>query len=251
MDANNIDEVLTENGLGIRRNTFLGMSKEDFSNLSNLLPVKNGKAVTDQEMKNQALAIREIRNKTQEIKNFAEGRGFYNENKLVKEDILKSPEYPSELASLNTHINIINSTPDADLTKESLDKLDEIVFNMQSKYGINKTQGMITLVDTMSKNEFKIAISDLKTLDGMQDKSLIDIINEGKVTVKENNLKIKPAKYEIKMQLDAGPVKFRNNFIQKEMHEGIQQFVNEAPVHLSGKNFSVQDIKAGMTNILK
>lgn len=72
MDANGIDEVLSGNGLGIRRNVFLGMSKSDFSDMMNLIKVKNMDAVSDFDMKRQAIAMKEIRVKLDQISNYAE-----------------------------------------------------------------------------------------------------------------------------------------------------------------------------------
>lgn len=191
MDANDIDEVLTANGLGIRRNVFFGMPKEDFAQLSNLYPIKNMDAKTDADIQRQIFATREIRNKMDEISLFAEGKGLYNETKLDSTTINKSPEYRADLANVKRQINDINLMNDNELTQEALEKLDDAVFDMQSKYGISENQGYITLIDTgNTKNEFKIAIKDFKTLDGMEGKNFMDLIKEGKVKVNEGTDKI-------------------------------------------------------------
>lgn len=256
MDANGIDEVLTGNGLGIKRNVFLGMSKDDFSSIANLLPIKNMVATTDQDIKRQALAIKEIQIKTDEINAFAEGRGLYNETKLDSKLIKNSPEYVIDLARVKRQIQDIKLLKDSDITAEALSNLDDAVFNMQSKYGVDKNQGMITLIDTAnSKHEFRISIEDFKSLDGMENKNFMDLVKDGKVTVKDGSSIIKKGDYRIKMQLDVAADKYRNNFIKREIDNDIPNFLRDriAQGFKSEKSISViqQDIHGSILNLMK
>lgn len=72
MDANGIDEVLAGNGFGIRRNVLVGMSKSDFSDISNLIKIKNMEATNDMQDNQKIFARKEIQIKLGEILKFAE-----------------------------------------------------------------------------------------------------------------------------------------------------------------------------------
>lgn len=263
MDANGIDEVLTGNGLGIRRNVFLGMSKSDFSDMTNLIKIKNMDAVSDFDIKRQAIALKEIRVKLDQISNYASGNGAYNEMTLRPEYTKKifnfklmesqnnSTEYATDLANIQKQIRYITELKDNDITIEALENLNESVYSMQNKYGTSKIQSFITLVDAVnSKSEFKIAIDDLRSFDGMEGKNFADLIREGKVTVKESN-KIPAKTYLIKDDTMSLSETYRRNFI-KSIQKDIEKFASESKVNtgLSNAEFTYQ-LSASITNVIK
>lgn len=138
-----------------------------------------------------------------------------------------SSEYATDLSNLKKQIEDITKIDDNDIGADALINLNDTVERMQSRYGTITNKGFITLVDVAgSKNEFKISIDDFLSLDGMQGKNFMDLIKDGKVTVKEGNKAIKKGTYEVRMESDRAADKYLNNFL-KRINKEINAFVTD------------------------
>lgn len=60
----------------------------------------------------------------------------------------------------------------------------------------------------------------------MQGQNFMDLIKDGKVTVKEGNKSIKKGTYNVKMQSDIAADKYLNNFL-KRINKEINAFVTD------------------------
>lgn len=122
---------------------------------------------------------------------------------------------------------------------------------MQSKYGATKQQGTITLVDVGNSNaEFKISFDDLKNLDGMKDMTFQQLIQGGKVTVKEGKV-LKPSTYKLKSDISVLSETYRRNFM-KSIQGEIKEFASErtANTRLTNEEFAYE-LSASITNVFK
>lgn len=243
LKANDLDEVLAPNGLHLKKESFFGMSKDDLSMLSANMDRVNelAKSADDNDIKMKMIQQNHMDNLLNTMEQYATGKGSvqYNQVTLMPEGQMKSKgildDFYEDRKDLLNKIQVVKSNKVVPLDQEEKEaaiyELDKAMYNFQSKYGNSRVEARIELTPVNNPNKtISIAFKDLESLDGLQNKSLQDMIREGNVTAKDGTIlideKAMPGRggaYKIKLQTKAD--EYVSGFFKKEINPAVTQYV--------------------------
>lgn len=175
------EHQLNAGGLLVGLNTFSGLSKDEFSDITKLeekarmpVPAKP----TTAEAKSSVIAKQEFQKQLSQIQEFAKGNGQYGETAV---DTFKrsDPNFVTDSAK------VVKKAEEVKLGTAKAAELVPMLEDFKLKYGDKDTTAYVTmrLIGDPNAQEFRFKFQDLKTLDGMQNKSFVDVLREGKVKV--------------------------------------------------------------------
>lgn len=176
LSKNEGEHQLNAGGLLVGLNTFVGLSKDDFADITKLeaiakkpVPAKP----TDNQARSAVLAKQEFDKQLSQIQEFAKGNAQFGE---VSVDGFKKKD-PS---FLNDSAAIVKKVEEIRIGTTKVADVVPMIEDFKGKYGDKDTSAYVTLrqIGDDSGKEFRFKFQDLKTLDGMKDKSFIDVLRE-------------------------------------------------------------------------
>ena len=195
MLKNGGEHQLNAGGLMVGLNTFSGLSKDEFADVTKLeaaarkpIPAKP----TTAEAKSAVFAKQEFQKQLSQIQEFAKGNALYGETAI--DSIKRSdPNFIKESAA------VVKKAEEVKLGTAKAADLVPMLEDFKLKYGDKDTSAYVTmrLMGDSSGQEFRFKFQDLKTLDGMQNKSFVDVLRDGKVKVANYSHGIKAGDYKI------------------------------------------------------
>lgn len=190
MEDARVREVLTGNGLLIRKEDVFGMTRQQFDDVESL----SAKATAsipknDAEAFEQVAARKALNQSLKDVISYSEFFPHPTFMQLSREKARANKPLFDQLKNQVTasiaEISSMDSTVTPQARTESVNRLENAVVELQKSFSIQERKHYVTLIDTASTHEFRIALDEFDSVEDMKGKDLGDLIAAGRVNVKE------------------------------------------------------------------
>lgn len=202
------------------------MTRNQFDDIDSL--AKKASESSDQmTMQNNRMALRES---LKQVVSYSEGknhpafmplsRSKMNDNKAVYLELKK------KISDAAGELAVIEPGTNEEVRAKLTNEIESGVIELQKNFSISQRSHYVYLIDTDSGNEFKIALEDFNSIEDMKNKNLSDLIAEGRVTVKNDELKgVNAGRYIVKPKSEGESAdKFVKDYVVRNIEKIMDDF---------------------------